>query len=101
MKRGCYVVTIIQAMQSIFFYRIVRSSLSPLKLLVDMQDLLDDEAVLDAIDEENEFQALVVSFIGAKNTECVRKLSVLLDIWFLVCLHYPHWFKSIWLLAPG
>ena len=30
---------------------------------VDMQDLLDDEAVLDAIDEENEFQALVVSFI--------------------------------------
>jgi len=35
-----------------------------LQLLVDMQDLLDDEAVLDAIDEENEFQALVVSGIG-------------------------------------
>lgn len=30
------------------------------------QELLDDEAVLDAIDEENEFQALVVSvFIEA------------------------------------
>jgi len=35
-----------------------------------MQDLLDDEAVLDAIDEENEFQALVVSFIWF----CGRKL---------------------------
>jgi hypothetical protein len=38
-------------------------SVNEVLCLVDMQDLLDDEAVLDAIDEENEFQALVVSLI--------------------------------------
>lgn len=47
---------------------------SCIEALIDMQDLLDDEAVLDAIDEENEFQALVVSFLGTYMGICVIKL---------------------------
>ena len=47
----------------------------------DVQDLLDDEAVLDAIDEENEFQALVVSFVPV-GLLC-WKFSLVL--WFQFC----------------
>lgn len=40
------------------------------------QELLDDEIVLDAVDEENEFQALVVSFHIHLDTFVSREVMV-------------------------